>query len=169
MRGEINPDAYIKEEATRAKMIEELVAARKALDADTTGRYIVSVNSASEFSQSHIVGVAPVTSGTVASKHPLERSDIKYVQYKDRVAGGEGVPLESSKGERDTAYFLDQFAKGHLEVTHPDTLSNGVSNGDSNGDGSSPLVNRPCPPYPPYLRPTGPTPDSLAGGGDSRF
>ena len=125
MRGEVNPDDYIKEEATRAKMIEELVAARKALDREMSvePRYVVSMGKDSELSPRKVVGVAPLA-GQVANKHALEREDIKYVQMKDRVAGGTGLPLESSKSERDVAYFLDQFTKvqgQHRTLTKPNT------------------------------------------------
>lgn len=119
MRGDVRPDDYIMEEAARARMIEELVAARKALNAEQPGKYIVQVDGASgEMSPRRLVGVAPAQSSTVGNKHALARSDMKHIQLKDRVSGGEGVPLELSKDERDTAYYLDQFAKGDIEVAN---------------------------------------------------
>ena len=115
--------------AIRSKAVSDIISARKNLDAPTqSARYIVNVDSHAQMSPRTVVGVPPMGYAmSVSSKHPLERHETKTCQYKDRVAGGCGLPLESTKEARDIVYYLEQFAIGDVDTANHCVANNTVA------------------------------------------
>jgi len=108
--GRMDTSKFFEEEATRAREILALVEARKAIARDNV---VQELNH-----EAKLVQTTPIGSRATLSKHPLVDSETKYFQFKDRVAGGCGLPLELTAEDRDVVYFLQQFAKGNVDTAN---------------------------------------------------
>lgn len=121
----------------RARSTRDEIEARRAGEASRQAVYNVSVDKYANESPRSLRGVPPMMATTVAPRHPWSPEETKHYQFKDRVAGGDALPLELTQQDREVMYFLDQFAKGHIETANQ-CVANGVDKNsvDTHGNGA---------------------------------